>query len=78
MTPLVVIVAPTGARRSKADHAGLPITPDEIAAEAARCCAAGATVLHLHVRDEDGAHTLDPIAIEPRSRRCGGRSASAW
>jgi uncharacterized protein (DUF849 family) len=60
MTPLVVTVAPTGARRTKADHDRLPVTPEEIAAEAARCCAAGATVLHLHVRGEDGAHTLDP------------------
>jgi len=77
MTPLLVIVAPTGARRSRADHAGLPITPDEIAAEAARCCAAGATVLHLHVRDADGEHTLDPdcyrTAIDAVRRTVGER-----
>jgi uncharacterized protein (DUF849 family) len=60
MTPLVVTVAPTGARLTKADHAGLPLSPAEIAAEAERCCAAGATVLHLHVRDADGRHSLDP------------------
>jgi 3-keto-5-aminohexanoate cleavage enzyme len=77
MTPLVVSVAPTGARRSKADHPGLPITPEEIAVEAARCCAAGATVLHLHVRDQDGAHTLDAAcyraAIEEVRRTVGDR-----
>jgi 3-keto-5-aminohexanoate cleavage enzyme len=77
MTPLVVMVAPTGARRTKADHAGLPITPDEIATEAARCCAAGATVLHLHVRGEDGAHTLDSdcyrAAIDAVRRTVGER-----
>jgi 3-keto-5-aminohexanoate cleavage enzyme len=60
MTPLVVMVAPNGARRTKADHANLPITPAEIAREASRCAEAGATVLHLHVRDEDGCHSLDP------------------
>src|SRR5690606_20425078 len=37
----------------------LPITADEVAAEAARCLIAGATALHLHVRDTEGAHSLD-------------------
>ena len=60
MTPLVVMVAPNGARRTKADHANLPITPAEIAREAERCCAAGATILHVHVRDATGRHSLDP------------------
>jgi 3-keto-5-aminohexanoate cleavage enzyme len=59
MTQLVVMVAPNGARRTKADHANLPITPAEIAREAAACAAAGATVLHVHVRDQDGRHSLD-------------------
>jgi 3-keto-5-aminohexanoate cleavage enzyme len=60
MTPLVVMVAPNGARRTKADHPELPITPAEIAREAELCCAAGATVLHVHVRDQNGRHSLDP------------------
>ena len=50
MTPLVVMVAPNGARRTKADHANLAITPTEIADEAARCARAGASVLHVPVR----------------------------
>jgi 3-keto-5-aminohexanoate cleavage enzyme len=60
MSPLVVTVAPNGARRTKADHPHLPLTPAEIAREAERCAAAGASVLHLHVRDEDGRHSLAP------------------
>jgi len=60
MTPLVLAVAPNGARRTKADHPALPVTPAEIAAEAVRCREAGATVLHLHVRTADEGHTLDP------------------
>jgi len=60
MSPLVLMVAPNGARRGKTDHPNLPITPDEIAREAAACCDAGATVLHLHVRTRDGEHALDP------------------
>ena len=54
-----VMVAPTGARRSKADHPGLPITPEEIAQTAKACHRAGADALHLHVRDDAGQHSLD-------------------
>lgn len=56
----IVIAAPNGARRTKADHPNLPMTAAEIAAEAVRCRDAGASVLHLHVRDADGVHSLDP------------------
>ncbi len=57
---LLVMVAPNGARRSKADHPHLPITPDELAEAAAQAVAAGAAAIHLHVRDEEGRHSLDP------------------
>lgn len=53
------MVAPTGARRTKADHPALPITIAEIVACAAACHAAGADGLHAHVRDTDGQHVLD-------------------
>lgn len=56
---LVLAVAPNGARRGKADHPALPITPAETANEAEACLAAGATLLHLHVRDGEGRHSLD-------------------
>ena len=55
----LIMVAPTGARRSKADHPALPVGLDEIVATARDCFAAGARALHLHIRDRDGAHTLD-------------------
>jgi 3-keto-5-aminohexanoate cleavage enzyme len=58
-TPLVLAVAPTGARRTKADHAALPITPAEVARETARAHEAGAAMLHLHVRDSAGLHSID-------------------
>jgi len=58
--PLIITAAPNGARLNKQDHPNLPVTVAETAAEAARCRAAGAAVLHAHVRDQDGAHVLDP------------------
>ena len=60
MENVVVMVAPNGARRSKADHPALPFRPQEIAREAARCRGAGAAAIHLHVRDGQGGHSLDP------------------
>lgn len=59
MSGTIVMAAPNGARRTKADHPSLPMTPAELAEEARRCRDAGAAVLHLHVRDRDGAHSLD-------------------
>jgi 3-keto-5-aminohexanoate cleavage enzyme len=57
--PLIIAVAPNGARLTKADHPALPITPRELGLEAARCREAGAAMIHLHVRDEDERHSLD-------------------
>jgi len=57
--PLVVTVAPNGARKGKDAHAALPLTRDEIARCAAACRERGAAMIHLHVRDAHGGHTLD-------------------
>lgn len=57
--PLVIMVAPNGARRTKADHPALPTTAAELAATAAACLDAGAAAIHLHVRDAQGRHVLD-------------------
>lgn len=56
------MVAPNGARRSKADHEHLPILADELAATALACRNEGASAIHLHVRDRHGRHTLDADA----------------
>ncbi len=58
-TPVILTVAPNGARKTQADHPALPMTPAEIASCAAACVEAGAAMIHLHVRDKDGRHTLD-------------------
>lgn len=51
--------APNGARRTRADHPALPITSEELAENAVALRDAGVSVLHLHVRDDEGKHTLD-------------------
>lgn len=57
--PLVLAVAPNGARKTRADHAALPITPEELAETALLCGEAGACMIHLHVRDAEQRHSLD-------------------
>ena len=57
--PLVLAVAPNGARKTQADHPAIPISPAELAATAAAAQAAGAAMIHLHVRDADQKHSLD-------------------
>ncbi len=58
--PVPIGVAPNGARRMPTDHEALPITPTQLALCARQCVEAGATWFHVHVRDDQGAHSLDP------------------
>lgn len=60
MRPLPrLMVAPNGARLTKADHPALPVTIDEIVAATLACRDAGADGLHAHVRDAAQQHVLD-------------------
>lgn len=56
---ILLAVAPNGARKTKEDHPNIPLNPDEIAQTAIDCLAAGAGMMHLHVRNsEDNSHSL--------------------
>lgn len=59
MKPVIISVAPNGARKTKQDHPNIPITPQELAREAKDCLAAGASLFHLHIRNDDQSHSLD-------------------
>lgn len=59
-SPVMIAVAPNGARKTKQDHPRLPITARELAKTASACLHAGACMLHLHVRDVAQGHSLDP------------------
>lgn len=56
---MLLAVAPNGARKQYVDHTALPITPSELAATAESCLAAGAGMMHVHVRDNNLQHTID-------------------
>jgi uncharacterized protein (DUF849 family) len=59
MGDLLITVAPTGAETTKADCPQLPTTLEELVDTARRCEAAGAAMIHVHIRGEDHAPTLD-------------------
>jgi 3-keto-5-aminohexanoate cleavage enzyme len=58
-TTTLITVAPTGAESAKSEVPALPVTLDELLSTATECAAIGACVIHVHVRDDDAAPTLD-------------------
>ncbi len=56
------MAAPNGARLGHEDHVAIPLTARELADEAEALVDSGVSVLHLHVRDSVGRHTLDDSA----------------
>ncbi|GAA2135899.1 BKACE family enzyme [Actinomadura napierensis] len=60
----LITVAPTGAESAKADVPALPVTLDELVQTAKECEAAGAAVIHVHIRDDDARPTLDPFLLQ--------------
>lgn len=59
MAKIFITCALTGAETTREKCPNLPYTAAELAAEARRAYEAGATVLHLHVRRDDGTPTND-------------------
>ncbi len=57
--PTTIMLAPTGARLTQADHPALPMSIAETLAAAKAGRDAGAHALHAHIRDKNGAHVLD-------------------
>ena len=52
INPLIITCAVVGAELTKEDYPYLPTTPKEIAESARGAVEAGASIIHLHVRDE--------------------------
>ncbi len=55
----LITVAPTGAEADKAAVPALPVTLAELVVTAKECEAAGAAVIHVHIRDDAAQPTLD-------------------
>lgn len=59
MRPVVIVAAVNGGYHMPDSESHVPITPLEIAQEAAKCREAGAAILHFHARDNEGVTTGD-------------------
>src|SRR4030095_5237413 len=59
MEPLIITAALVGAELTRAQQPPLPLTPEEIARSGLEAVKAGASLLHLHVRDPKGKPTCD-------------------
>lgn len=57
MEKLILTAAICGAEVTKEHNPMVPYTVDEIAKEAELCYKAGASIIHLHVREDDGTPT---------------------
>ena len=54
---LILSVATTGGHHGKEANPNLPEQPEEIARDVAACEEAGASIVHIHARDDDGEGT---------------------
>lgn len=57
--PMVITAAMVGAETTREQTPYLPISAQEIAADAAKCREAGAAMVHIHVRTPDGKPSQD-------------------
>ena len=70
----VITCAVTGVLANRKQCPGIPYTPEEIGEECKRAYDAGAAVVHIHARQEDGTPTFDPKVFarikEEVNKRC--------
>lgn len=74
MKKLIVTAAICGAEVTKEQNPNVPYTIEEIAKEARSAYRAGASIIHLHVREDDGTPTQDKnrfkLAIDAIRKSC--------
>ena len=59
MEKLIITAAICGAEVTKAQNPAVPYTVEEMVREAKSAYEAGAAILHIHVREDDGTPTQD-------------------
>ena len=59
MEPLIITCAPVGGEIMPGDTPHLPVTPEQLGETARAIRAAGASIIHVHCRNDDGSNTHD-------------------
>jgi 3-keto-5-aminohexanoate cleavage enzyme len=76
MNPIVIAVAITGSVPRKKDNPAVPVTPAEQVESTHQAYEAGATLVHIHVRNDDETPSSDPERFaqvqEGIARHCPG------
>ncbi len=74
MEKLIITAAISGAEVTKEQNPAIPYTVEEIGREAESAYKAGASIIHLHVREDDGTPTQDKarfkLCMDEIRRRC--------
>ena len=70
MKKLIITAALVGSLPTKEQNPYVPITPDELAADALACYKAGASVVHVHARTPDGKNTHDAAIFKEKLGDC--------
>src|SRR6201990_3134292 len=74
--PVIISVAITGSVPRKKDNPALPVTPAEQIESTHQAFEAGATLVHIHVRNPDESFSSDPAlfaqVMEGVRRHCTG------
>ncbi|MBK7582931.1 MAG: 3-keto-5-aminohexanoate cleavage protein [Myxococcales bacterium] len=70
----VVTCALTGVLANRSQCPGIPYTPAEIGEEARRAYEAGASVVHIHARNDDGSPTFSPAVFANIRKEVRARS----
>lgn len=68
MQKLIITAAVQGAEVTKQQNPNLPVTPEELAQSSYEAYQAGAAIIHLHVRDENGNPTQDKAVFAEAMR----------
>ena len=69
----VITCALSGVLANRKQNEGIPYTPVEIAEEARRAYDAGASVVHIHARNDDGSPTFNPATFAKIKEEVGKR-----
>lgn len=69
MDKLIITCAPLGAEVTKTDNPAVPYTAAEVAKSAIDAVRAGASIIHLHAREDDGTPSQDPRLFADTCRR---------
>ena len=74
MDELIITVASTGGKWKKIDSPYVPMTPEQIIEDVIEAFEVGASLAHIHARDEEGNPSFDPKyftkIIDPIRKRC--------